>query len=328
MARPVAGLRFALAAVGAAAAFALLTGCGGGVSPVAPQPQNLADNAPTTDFPPGTVFLTSSQIAEKFTYANLRYHITPVTVPGAIHRLSVVYPGDLTNGGGAVLTATTENDIFLNTTSAAVGTPTTFQTNLDKSTFISVLNQYNGVTSAGKFPVGTSFSSTVASYTNLIDQDQLFAIIHAAAKTGGTGYGHEYNVFMAKGLDTCFDFGPCYAPDLGPPTFQFCGYHASIDFTDLSPTHVIFSIIPYQDVPGCGDNGLTGDSVTNSTATTLSHEFFESSSDADPNTGWFSDDLGMEMADICANFRATETLNAVKYVIQPEYSNSLHGCFF
>jgi hypothetical protein len=108
----------------------------------------------------------------------------------------------------------------------------------------------------------------------------------------------------------------------------FCAYHASVDFADLTPTHVIFTIIPYQDLPGCGDNGLSGNSVANSTATALSHEFSESVSDADPNTGWFNSVFGAEIGDLCNTFRATETLNTHKYIIQPEYSNAVHGCFF
>ncbi len=162
----------------------------------------------------------------------------------------------------------------------------------------------------------------------MISQGDLFNVIHAAAKTGGTGYGHEYNVFLKKGLDTCMDFGPCYSPD-NPSAFVFCAYHGSITYSDIG--HVIYSIMPYQDVAGCGDFGLSGlpnASPIDSTATTLSHEWSESISDPDPNSGWFNSVFGAEIGDLCNTFRATETLNGHKYVIQPEYSNSVHGCFF
>jgi len=280
-----------------------------------------------------TVSLTSAQIAATHSYSDFRYHINPIAQPGQVHTMGVVFPLDMKNGGGAVLKATTQNDIYVNTTAAAVGSPATFQANMNlNSSLFSVLNQYNGVTSTGKFPVGTAFTATVATFTNMISQDTLFAVIHAAAKTGGTGYGHEYHVFLASGLDTCFDFGPCYSPD-NPPTWVFCAYHGSITFTDIG--HVIYSIMPYQNVGNaagsCGDFGLGGlpnPAPIDSTATTLWHETAESISDADPNTAWFNTTFNMEIADVCNNMRASETLNAHKYVIQPVYSNSVHGCFF
>ncbi len=231
-------------------AAALLSACGGATSPVAPLPQG--GNA----MPQGTqdtIALTAAEIKATSTYTNVRYHINLLNPPGAVHTMGVVFPLDMTKGTGTVLKATTQNDIFVNTTSAAVGTPTIFQANLNlNTTFLSVLNQYDGVTSTGKFPVGTSFSATVPTFSNMISQGDLFNVIHAAAKTGGAGYGHEYNVFLKSGLDTCIDFGPCYSPD-NPPTWVFCAYHGSLTYSDIG--HVIYSIMPYQDVPGCGDNG-------------------------------------------------------------------------
>lgn len=298
-------------------------GCAGGSSVAQlPHNQNLVN---TSDSVP----ITNAMLANRSSFSDFRFHLMPVMPPGTISKpLGVVFPLDMTKGAGKVLTATTQNDIFLNTTSAAVGTPTTFQANYNLSTFISVLNQYDGVTSAGKFPVGTSFTASVPTFTNMISQDDLFNVIHAAGKLGGTGYGHEYHVFLAKGLDTCMDFGPCYSPDV-PSSFVFCAYHGSLTFTDIG--HVIYSIEPYQDVAGCGDFGLGGlpnPSPIDSTATTLSHETAESISDPDPNTGWFNSTFGMEIGDVCNNLRALETLNGHNYVIQPEYSNSAHGCFF
>lgn len=308
-----------IVAVAAAAPF--LVGCGGAAVPSV-GPQSTADQAPPT------VPITSAMLAQHATFTNFRYHLNPVMLPGSTPQ-SVIFPLDLTKGGGKVLTATTQNDVFVNTTSAAVGTPTTYQADFNLSTFISVLNQYDGVTSAGKFPVGTSFTaSPVPTFSNLIDQDQLFSVIHAAAKLGGTGYGHQYNVFLAKGLDTCIDFGPCYSPD-NLSAFVFCAYHASVTFTDIG--HVIFAIIPYQDTLGCGDFGLSGlpnPAPVDSTATAVSHETSEAISDPDANTGWFNTTFGMEVADICSSFRTTEVLNGKSFVIQPEYSNSVHGCFF
>jgi hypothetical protein len=307
---------------------AILSGCGGGASSMAPF-QSANNPLPQSG---DIITLTNAEVAATHTYTDFRYHINPIVQPGKVNTMSVVFPLDMKNGGGAVLKATTENDIYVNTTAAAVGSPATFQANLNlNSTFFGVLNQYNGVTSTGKFPVGTAFTSTVATYSNMISQDTLFAVIHAAAKTGGTGYGHEYNVFLASGLDTCFDFGPCYSPD-NPPTWVFCAYHGSITFTDIG--HVVYSIMPYQYVGNaagaCGDFGLSTPNTEpiDSTATTLWHETAESISDADPNSAWFNTTFNMEIADVCNNIRATETLNAHAYLIQPVYSNLVHGCFF
>jgi len=324
MKRVTRSFRLLAPPIAIAIACSVAFGCGGGTSITQlPQTSNLANT-------PDGVPITNAMLANRSSFSDFRYHMTPVLPPGTLSKpLGVVFPLDMTKGSGKVLTATTQNDIFVNTTSAAVGTPTTFQSNYNLSTFISVLNQYDGVTSAGKFPVGTSFTASVATFTNMISQDDLFNVIHAAAKLGGTGYGHQYHVFLAKGLDTCFDFGPCYAPDIGPPTFVFCAYHGSLTYTDIG--HVIYSIMPYQDVAGCGDFGLSGlpnVSPIDSTATTLSHETAESISDPDPNTGWFNSTFGMEIGDVCNSLRALETLNGHKYVIQPEYSNSAHGCFF
>jgi hypothetical protein len=303
----------------------LISGCGGaGGSSVAPQPMSQPQVA-SADIVP----ITAAMLADKAPTSDFRYHLLPVRPAGTrLKPMSVVFPADMTSGGGPVLTTAKLNDIYVNTTAAAVGTPATFQANYNVSTFIHVLDQYDGVSSNGKFGASTSFSATVPIFSNMISQDDLFNVIHAAAKTGGTGYGHVYNVFLKKGLDTCMDFGPCYSPD-NPSAFAFCAYHGSITYSDIG--HVIYTIMPYQDVAGCGDFGETGlpnAAPIDSTATTLSHEIAESISDPDPNTGWFNTVFGMEVADVCADFRATETLNAHKYLIQPIYSNSAHGCFF
>ena len=111
--------------------------------------------------------------------------------------MSVVFPADMSKGAGKVLTATTYSDIFINTTAAAVGTPSTFQTNFNNSTFIGVLNQYDGVTSTGKFPVSaTTFTATVPVFTNMISQDDMLNVIHAAAKIGG---GRERPIRLLQG---------------------------------------------------------------------------------------------------------------------------------
>jgi hypothetical protein len=68
--------------------------------------------------------------------------------------------------------------------------------------------------------------------------------------------------------------------------------------------------------------------------TVRSHELFETITDPDGTTWWnrFSLDLfGAEIGDECQDFDfgyGSVKLNGTKYEIQPEYSNSLHGCAF
>lgn len=108
--------------------------------------------------------------------------------------------------------------------------------------------------------------------------------MHAVASKEGSGYGHIYHVFLPPGQDECFSHPSkvCYSPD-DPKTFVFCAYHSSVQFKDIG--HVLYSVEPFQDVPGCSvrpgtPNGQLADSTNNS----LSHELFETISDPDGNT--------------------------------------------
>ena len=89
--------------------------------------------------------------------------------------------------------------------------------------------------------------------------------MHAAGKSGGVGYGHIYHIYLPHGTDACADASDtvCYLPD-HPSTFVLCAYHASDTFTDIG--HVLFSVEPFQNIPGCaialpGPNGQLADST-------------------------------------------------------------------
>jgi hypothetical protein len=144
-------------------------------------------------------------------------------------------------------------------------------------------------------------------------------------------------VFLPKGVDTCFDLTSiCYSPD-NPSSFFFCAYHGSVTYGDIG--HVLLSVEPYQNVPGCqaappNPNGILADS-TNSV---LSHELIETITDPDPGSGWVSDTslivAGAEIGDLCeplgnSSFQfldPTLTLNGRKYELQLEYGNNYHAC--
>ena len=120
--------------------------------------------------------------------------------------------------------------------------------------------------------------------TPLLESD-LIAILHGVvAKTGASGYGHIYHLFLPPGVDTCFDppdNNICYSPD-NFATFAFCAYHDSVTYTDLG--HVLFTVEPWQGPgSGCEDSpvGAPNSQLIDSTDDTLSHELFETISDPD-----------------------------------------------
>jgi hypothetical protein len=261
------------------------------------------------------------------------------------------YPDDLTYFGGPTLTQMESNNIYVNKQSCGSirtcwGNPSRFLRDLNRSTFIRLTDQYTGT--RGSYEVGDSVSARVTPVPTLlgtqttqdITQDQIVALVHDAASEIGTGYGHEYHVFLPAGIDTCFPGNQvCYSPD-SPSTFFFCAYHGSIDFTDIG--HVLVSVEPYQNVTGCqavppNPNGALADS-TNSV---LSHELIESITDPDPGSGWVAVNsliaLGAEIGDLCEPVGlsclnnvyfcdSNVSLNNHSYEIQLEYSNTYHAC--
>jgi hypothetical protein len=258
----------------------------------------------------------------------------------------VRYPGDLTYLGGAVVDSAQSHNIYLLPNgkcpiSQCWGDPAGFLKSLAHSDFIHLVDQYIGIGANNRYTLG--FNATL-SYTPpatpLTDNDML-AVVHAVASiTGDSGYGHIFHIFLAPGQDECFDssFTLCYSPD-NPGTFFFCAYHSSVDFTD-SVGHVLYSVEPFQNVPGCQVRpGTPNGQLIDSTNDTLSHELIETITDPD-GTAWinFSANvlIGEEIADECAFdfFTATNAygdpfvyrIGDKLYATQPEYSNALHGC--
>lgn len=253
------------------------------------------------------------------------------------------YPSDLDYFGGPVLTNMESNNIYVNTSSCGSvktcwGNPRGFLLDLNESTFIRLTDQYTGT--SGNYGVGDSVSAkvtaTATSVGNQITQDQIVALVHDAASQIGTGYGHEYHVFLPAGIDTCFPGNQvCYSPN-NPSTFAFCAYHGYVDFSDIG--HVLLSVEPFQNVPGCAaappnPNGALADS-TNSV---LSHELIETITDPDLDA-WIADNsliaAGAEIGDLCeptgnANSQFLDSyvsLNGHRYEMQLEYSNTYHAC--
>ena len=245
------------------------------------------------------------------------------------------YPGDVSDpqGGPTVLSAKSHN-LYVDCAPSCWGNPGTFQNNLYHSDMIHIADQYVGATADDRYSVGPSVP-IAATFPNIIFDDDILAVVHAGASIYGPGYHQIYNVFLPPGQDVCFTGSSpleCYSPD-NFNTFSFCAYHSSADFSDIG--HVLFTVEPYQNVPGCNvvqpsPNGP----VIDSTADVLSHETFETITDPDGDAwlNFFNLDLfGAEIADECQDFDfgyGKVILNGKGYEIQPEYTNSLHGCAF
>jgi len=256
------------------------------------------------------------------------------------------FPADLSYHGGAVVVAMEQHAIYLHphrgcTIAACWGNPERFLRDLGRSEFIHVVDQYTGTTANDRYTVAEE--RTNINYTPpsdpFTDADML-AFVHAvASRTGDTGYGHQYHVFLPPGQDECFDstFTVCYSPDK-QSTFFFCAYHGSADFTDIG--HVLYSVEPFQDNYGCSSRPATPNGqLADSTNNVLSHEVFETITDPDGTAWWNSLDNGIfgeEIGDECSFLLFTTTaayfdssnvtLNGRNYVAQPEYNNAQHAC--
>ena len=258
------------------------------------------------------------------------------------------FPADLIFNGGNVVTSMKQVAIYLSpegkcTIAACWGNPEGFLNDLAKSDFIHVTDQYVGSSANDRYTVAET--DVIINYKPtgkpLIDA-QVLGLVHAVAAALATpdGYSDEFHVFLPPGQDECFadPFTTCYSPDK-PKTFVFCAYHASADFND-AVGHVLYSVEPFQDVPGCNvrpgtPNGQLADSTYNS----LSHELFETITDPDGTAWWNSDNVGIfgeEIGDECSFVVFTETsaffdpsnvtLDGKNYAVQPEYDNAQHAC--
>jgi hypothetical protein len=256
------------------------------------------------------------------------------------------YFGDVTYGGAQVVKSAVSHAIYLQpqtgsqcTIATCWGDPEGFLRDIGRSDFIHVVDQYIGLFEANRYTVGSHATVTYSPQaTPLLDTD-IQAIVHAvAARSGASGYGHIYHVFLPPGQDECFDstFSVCYSPD-NPAAFYYCGYHSSVDFADIG--HVIYTFQPYQNVTGCQvqpgtPNGMLVDSANDN----LDHELFESITDPDGDA-WTNTSSayfrGLEIADECQFFDSQNIydsevpaflIGAHVYAVQLVYSNEQHAC--
>jgi hypothetical protein len=236
-------------------------------------------------------------------------------------------PYDLTFFGGPVMKTGTSRNVYVNCTAGPAScwgtgtlTPATFLRDLNQSSMIQIADQYLGEDVAGKWSLQELSTSTTFT-NNTATINDVYAILFAASNfTKASGYNNLYHVFLPSGTDMCISSTTCYSPD-NPSTFVFCAFHGSVDFGPH--WHVIYSVEPYQAVGGCVLPTQTR--VIDATASTLSHEFFESITDPDLDA-WFNGLTGNEVADLCASFNNVEQISRNTYAIQEEYSNTVHAC--
>lgn len=306
--------------------------------------------------------------------ANLVYrHVTPANTPAGrtlkhedlTQRESSVVPsstttttdndglrfeGDLNYLGGKYVLAARSHAIYLLPKSGVCsaitpcwGNPEGFLSDLAVSDFIHVADQYVHFASSNRYTLGShaKVSYTPTPKASPLTDAYVQSVVHAAASKLGSGYGHIYHVFLPPGQDECMVPNLCYSPDV-PGTFAFCGYHSSVDFTTIG--HVLYTVEPFQDVPGCSVKpGTPNGQLADSTYNTLSHETFETITDPD-GSAWFNLHsvplIGQEIGDECSFFviipftssgqlyfdPSVFTIGAHRYAVQPEYSNSEHAC--
>jgi hypothetical protein len=239
-------------------------------------------------------------------------------------------PFDLTYFGGRVVKSATSYNVYVNCPEGPAVcwgtgslTPAHFLRDLNRSDYINIVREYIGSDAKGKFPVeGMRTRATFTSPTRATLQEIFHIVSDAVTRAGASGYGAIYHVFLPKGTEMCITAGNCYSPS-DPASWTFCAFHGSVNFAPAR--HVLFTVEPYQAVPGCQIPGQTPHGVIDATASTLAHELFETITDPDLD-GWSNGLFGFEISDMCSFFGSNQVLNGNQYFIQSEYSNKLHLC--
>jgi hypothetical protein len=241
-------------------------------------------------------------------------------------------PFDLTYFGGPLVTGATNYTVYVNcvlpaTPATCWGSgsqnPADFLRDLNISNYIRIVNEYLGVDALFNFPVREMKTRKTFATANRATLQEIFHIVSdAVLRTGVSGYGAIYHVFLPQGTSVCIVPGNCYSPN-DPASWTFCAFHGSMNLE--GNRHVLFTVEPYQDVDACRLPGQTPNGPMDATASTLAHEFFETVTDPDLD-GWSNALFGYEVSDMCFAFGSNKLLNGRPYFLQAEYSNRLHLC--
>lgn len=256
------------------AATLALAGCMGASQIVTPA--NPSSSVPMTT--------RAGYAVSQFTYHVMRLR---TQAPRPVADTRILYPADLTDSGGPIMKTADAYNLYVNCPAGnetCWGDPEGFQKKLTGSSFAQLLTQYTQ-SPASAYTFAGSAAIRYKTFTGIYFDNDLFTILHSAITSAKlpTGFSHLYHIFLPKGAWTCFDgTSSCYSPGRNG-TFDFCAYHAFVRFSDIGL--VVYSVEPYQNVSGCASKASPGASaLTNSTASTLGHETFESITDPGRNT--------------------------------------------
>lgn len=316
----------------------VLAACGGGgtsSTPFAPQTTHPASVHKTTVVSRANIPLVMGKLLHHGAFYSPRVgrHIKGIS---NVKPMTVNAGNDLVNNGGPVQTGAAEYNILVNCNDESCwgGMIGQFENDLVGSTMMNndILPQYGA---AGTYSNGGDYPAQYQISGQLQDQD-IFNILYTVITQNNlpTGYGSEFHVFLGQGVEECSQSaGGCYSPS-NTSTWAFCAYHGSNDWSHIG--HVLYSVEPYQDVQGCQVSNLPSPngSLQDSTASTLSHETFETITDPDiaaNNPAWYNQAKG-EIGDLCAPAAGVPSgnvqLGSDTWEIQMEYNNSISDCSY
>ena len=248
------------------------------------------------------------------------------------------WPDDMGYFGGPVLSSVSQVNVYYDNNSGSEwGSPVTYETSLNTSNMIELLNRYAfQPQSNGHWPVASYYwyfpggGPGALIYDNQIQStvQTLAAADISAGRQTTASWSTIYHVFLPPGTDECFTNPAqgCYNPNgSAPGPFAFCAYHS---YTQLpSGEYVAYDVQPYAEVSGCEQSGQNVEAQDQ--ANVLGHETAEAISDPIPGDGWYQEwpTGGGEIGDECAFVPNRQNLSGHIYWTQDWYSTARHGCF-
>lgn len=251
-------------------------------------------------------------------------------------------PGDLTYQGGSVIPYATQHIVYLFPNGSACATPgcwgniPQFLSDLNRSPFIHIADQYVGANDRARYPVGNQqFGLYYTLPANpLVDADMAEVAYLVESALGVSGYNHIVHIFLAPEQNVCFDTSYTICS-----SNYFCGYHSSVQ-TDIG--EVIYTVEPnITNVFGCNQPASSPNGGFDAQYSVLSHEAFETVTDPNGDAWWNASNqvmFGSEIGDECQFLEFDSNgyfssfagqliyLGGHPYQVQTEYNNAAHAC--
>jgi len=188
------------------------------LSPQSPQQPPATSSPSSPDVRPAT--LTAADAAAAASATGLQVHEMKLNGSGVSPMTTIAYPDQLTFHGGAQLVSTVQHAVYLNCPDGScwggAQAPTQFLNNIANSSMIHQVDEYIGVVTNGRYPVGATITISESVFDHVLHTNDMLRYIHAAAVALATnnlcspctGYGHEYHVFLPQGVDECQGLSP------------------------------------------------------------------------------------------------------------------------